>query len=122
MKIDIIIVYLQRYEKGHELDFVPPVTGIHLAALTSPEPEVRVIHQQVEPIRAAMAVGEAAPRPVKAAAVTRQLARRGHPHHPIGLHPATAAPPRPRSRSCARPQLPARSPARSTAATPGPSL
>lgn len=50
MKIDIIIVYMQRYEKGHELDFVPPVTGIHLAALTPPEHEVRVIHQQVEPV------------------------------------------------------------------------
>jgi radical SAM superfamily enzyme YgiQ (UPF0313 family) len=32
------------------MDFVPPITGIHLAALT-PEPhQVRVIHQQVEPI------------------------------------------------------------------------
>jgi radical SAM superfamily enzyme YgiQ (UPF0313 family) len=50
MKIDIIIVYVQRYERGHEMDFVPPITGIHLAALT-PEPhQVRVIHQQVQPI------------------------------------------------------------------------
>ncbi|AEE51764.1 hypothetical protein [Haliscomenobacter hydrossis] len=33
MKIDIIIAYLQRYEFGHEKDFVPPITGIHLVAL-----------------------------------------------------------------------------------------
>ncbi len=50
MKIDIIIVYIQRYEKGHEMDFVPPVTGIHLAALTPAHHEVRVIHQQVEQV------------------------------------------------------------------------
>ncbi len=50
MKVDIIVVYVHRYERGHEMDFVPPITGIHLAALT-PEPhQVRVIHQQVEPI------------------------------------------------------------------------
>jgi len=50
MKIDIVIVYIQRYEKGHEMDFVPPVTGVHLAALTPPEHEVRVVHQQVETV------------------------------------------------------------------------
>ncbi|MEM7034666.1 MAG: radical SAM protein [Chloroflexota bacterium] len=50
MKIDIIIVYQQRYEKGHEMDFVPPITGIHLAAITPADYEVRVIHQQVEPV------------------------------------------------------------------------
>ncbi len=50
MKIDIIVVYMQRYEKGHEFDFVPPITGIHLAALTPPQYRVRVIHQQVEPV------------------------------------------------------------------------
>lgn len=50
MKIDIIIVYMQRYRKGHEIDFVPPITGIHLAAITPSEYEVRVIHQQVDPI------------------------------------------------------------------------
>jgi hypothetical protein len=47
MKIDIIIAYLQRYEFGHEKDFVPPITGIHLAALTPAKHQVRVIHQQV---------------------------------------------------------------------------
>lgn len=50
MKIDIIIAYLPRYEFGHEKDFVPPITGIHLAALTPKKYGVRVIHQQVEPI------------------------------------------------------------------------
>ena len=50
MKIDIIIAYMQRYEFGHEKDFVPPITGIHLAAITPKEYEVRVIHQQVEQI------------------------------------------------------------------------
>lgn len=50
MKIDIIIAYMQRYELGHEKDFVPPITGIHLAALTPAEHEVRVFHQQVEAI------------------------------------------------------------------------
>lgn len=50
MKIDIIIAYIQRYEMGHEKDFVPPITGIHLAAITPGRHEVRVIHQQVEPV------------------------------------------------------------------------
>lgn len=50
MKIDIIVVYIQRYEKGHELDFVPPITGIHLAAITPKRYPVRVIHQQVEAV------------------------------------------------------------------------
>jgi hypothetical protein len=48
MKIDIIVTYVQRYKWGHEKHFVPPITGIHLAALTPPEHDVRVIHQQVE--------------------------------------------------------------------------
>jgi radical SAM superfamily enzyme YgiQ (UPF0313 family) len=50
MKIDIIIVYIQRYRKGHEVHFVPPLTGIHLAALTPKHHTVRVIHQQVEAV------------------------------------------------------------------------
>ncbi|MBE2225033.1 MAG: cobalamin B12-binding domain-containing protein, partial [Anaerolineae bacterium] len=50
MKIDIVIVYVPRYKQGHETNFVPPVTGIYLAALTPPHHEVRVIHQQVEPV------------------------------------------------------------------------
>ena len=48
MKIDIIVVYVQRYRRGHEKNFVPPITGIHLAAITPSHHEVRVIHQQIE--------------------------------------------------------------------------
>lgn len=50
MKIDIIIAYVQRYEFGHERDFVPPITGIHLAAITPAEHKVRVFHQQIDKI------------------------------------------------------------------------
>src|SRR5258708_22774423 len=50
MNIDIIIAYLKRYEFGHEKDFVPPITGIHLAAITPREHTVRVFHQQVDRI------------------------------------------------------------------------
>ncbi len=50
MKIDIIVAYIQRYEFGHEKDFVPPITGIHLAAITPKQYAVRVIHQQVEQV------------------------------------------------------------------------
>jgi hypothetical protein len=50
MIIDIIIAYLKRYEHGHEIDFVPPITGIHLAAITPGEHTVRVFHQQVDRI------------------------------------------------------------------------
>lgn len=50
MKIDIIVVYLQRYKTGHEVNFVPPITGIHLAAITPDKHKVRVPHQQVEKV------------------------------------------------------------------------
>jgi len=50
MTIDIIVAYVKRYEFGHEKDFVPPITAIHLAALTPREHRVRVFHQQVDPI------------------------------------------------------------------------
>jgi radical SAM superfamily enzyme YgiQ (UPF0313 family) len=50
MKIDIIVVYVPRYRFGHEANFVPPITGIHLAAITPGNHQVRVIHQQVEPV------------------------------------------------------------------------
>jgi radical SAM superfamily enzyme YgiQ (UPF0313 family) len=50
MKLDIIIVYMQRYERGHEVNFVPSLTGIHLAAITPNKYQVTVTHQQVEPI------------------------------------------------------------------------
>lgn len=48
MKIDIILAYIQRYRFGHEKDFVPPITGIHLAALIPAHHQIRVIHQQLE--------------------------------------------------------------------------
>jgi radical SAM superfamily enzyme YgiQ (UPF0313 family) len=51
MKIDIIVVYKARYRKGHEMNFVPPITGIHLAALTPAEHQVRVIHQQLDGVQ-----------------------------------------------------------------------
>ena len=41
---------MQRYRVGHEIDFVPPITGIHLAAITPACYETRVFHQQVERI------------------------------------------------------------------------
>jgi radical SAM superfamily enzyme YgiQ (UPF0313 family) len=50
MRIDIIVVYTPRYRFGHEHNFVPPLSGIHLAALTPRRCEVRVIHQQVEQV------------------------------------------------------------------------
>src|SRR6185312_15133673 len=50
MQIEIIVVYQPRYTSGHEANFVPPITGIHLAAITPPEHQVRVVHQQVEPV------------------------------------------------------------------------
>lgn len=48
--IEIVVVYMPRYRQGHEADFVPPITGIHLAAMTPPDYQVRVIHQQVQPV------------------------------------------------------------------------
>jgi radical SAM superfamily enzyme YgiQ (UPF0313 family) len=48
--VEIVVVYQPRYRYGHEADFVPPITGIHLAALTPPGYRVRVIHQQVDPV------------------------------------------------------------------------
>jgi radical SAM superfamily enzyme YgiQ (UPF0313 family) len=50
MKIRIIVSYVPRYRRGHRWDFVPPVTGIHLAALTPADHEVEVVHEQVRPV------------------------------------------------------------------------
>jgi len=50
MKIDIVTVYIPRYKEGHEFDFVPSITAIHLAALTPAPHRVRVIYQQVQPV------------------------------------------------------------------------
>lgn len=49
-RVEIVVVYKPRYIHGHERDFVPPITGIHLAAITPGEYMVRVIHQQVEAV------------------------------------------------------------------------
>lgn len=52
MRIDIVVVYQPRYRRGHGAHFVPPLTGIHLAGLAcrhGPH-DVRVVHQQVEPV------------------------------------------------------------------------
>src|SRR4051812_10244368 len=48
--VEIVVVYMPRYLHGHEADFVPPITGIHLAALTPADYQVRVVHQQVQPV------------------------------------------------------------------------
>lgn len=50
MKVRIVVNYAPRYRRGHRWDFVPPVTGIHLAALTPPEHELQVVHEQVRPV------------------------------------------------------------------------
>jgi radical SAM superfamily enzyme YgiQ (UPF0313 family) len=48
--VEIVVVYMARYQHGHEANFVPPITGIHLAALTPADYQVRVVHQQVEAV------------------------------------------------------------------------
>src|SRR5580700_5668318 len=50
MRIRIVVCYRPRYTRGHLLDFVPPVTGIHLAALTPAGHEVEVIHEQLRAV------------------------------------------------------------------------
>lgn len=50
MKIQIVVPYVPRYRRGHRLDFVPPLTAMHLAALTPPDHEVTVVHEQVRPV------------------------------------------------------------------------
>jgi radical SAM superfamily enzyme YgiQ (UPF0313 family) len=50
MKIRIVVSYVPRYTRGHRLHFVPPLTGIHLAALAPPGHDVEVVHEQVRPV------------------------------------------------------------------------
>jgi radical SAM superfamily enzyme YgiQ (UPF0313 family) len=51
VKVRIIVSYAPRYRDGHRFDFVPPITGIHLAAITPPEHEVvEVVHEQVRAV------------------------------------------------------------------------
>ncbi|MBN2357977.1 MAG: B12-binding domain-containing radical SAM protein [Deltaproteobacteria bacterium] len=50
MKIRIVVCYVPRYRHGHRWHFVPPLTGIHLAALTPARHQVELIHEQVRPV------------------------------------------------------------------------
>lgn len=50
MKIRIVVNYSARYRRGHLFDFVPPITGIHLAALTPRAHEVELYHEQVRKV------------------------------------------------------------------------
>lgn len=50
MKIRIVVSYAPRYRRGHLFHFVPPVTGMHLAAITPPEHDVELVHEQVRPV------------------------------------------------------------------------
>jgi radical SAM superfamily enzyme YgiQ (UPF0313 family) len=50
MRVRIVVSYVPRYRRGHAWDFVPPVTGMHLAAITPPEHEVELVHEQVRPV------------------------------------------------------------------------
>jgi radical SAM superfamily enzyme YgiQ (UPF0313 family) len=50
MRVRIVVSYVPRYRHEHAFHFVPPVTGIHLAALTPPEHAVEVVHEQVRPV------------------------------------------------------------------------
>ena len=50
MRIRIIVSYVPRYRRGHRFDFVPPVTGIHLAGLVPGGHEIEVVHEQVRAV------------------------------------------------------------------------
>lgn len=50
MRVRIIVAYVPRYRRGHRWHFVPPVTGIHLAAITPSEHQVEVVHEQVREV------------------------------------------------------------------------
>lgn len=50
MRVRIVVSYVPRYRRGHRWHFVPPVTGMHLAALTPPEHEVELVHEQVRDV------------------------------------------------------------------------
>lgn len=50
MKLRIVVSYAPRYRRGHAFHFVPPVTGIHLAAITPAEHEIEVFHEQVREV------------------------------------------------------------------------
>lgn len=50
MNVRIVVSYVPRYRRGHHFQFVPPVTGMHLAALTPPEHHVELVHEQVREV------------------------------------------------------------------------
>ena len=50
MRIRIVVSYVPRYRRGHRFDFVPPVTGIHLAGLVPRGHDVEVVHEQVRSV------------------------------------------------------------------------
>lgn len=50
MRIEIIVIYVKRYRWGHEMNFVPPLTGIYLAAITPPNHQVTVRHEQIHSV------------------------------------------------------------------------
>jgi hypothetical protein len=60
MRIDIVVVYVRRYARGHERDFVPSITGIHLAGITPAGHEVRVVEAQQAGVAGDVDVGGAA--------------------------------------------------------------
>ena len=47
MKIRVVVSYVPRYRRGHGTHFVPPLTGMHLAALVPPGHEIELFHEQV---------------------------------------------------------------------------
>lgn len=49
MRLRIIVSYIPRYRRGHLWDMVPPVTGMHLAALTPASWDIDLVHEQVRP-------------------------------------------------------------------------
>ena len=50
MRIRIVVSYIPRYERGHTFHFVPPLTAIHLAAITPAEHPVEVVHEQAREV------------------------------------------------------------------------
>lgn len=50
MRVRIVVSYVPRYRSGHRWHFVPPVTGMHLAALTPAQHEVELVHEQVREV------------------------------------------------------------------------
>ena len=50
MKVHVVVVYSDRYNRGHEKAFVPPLTGMHLAALVGEDVEVALTHEKIRPL------------------------------------------------------------------------